>query len=87
MLIIIKMKKYTTINKNDLFSYLDGYYFVNTDEIEMAICDYIQKKEWTLYYSDCAFACELMNEYINKKELYDIDYMVDWKAVDFSKWF
>ena len=81
-------KEYTEINKNELFNYLDWYNFVNTTEIECAICDFIENKEWILYYSDCAFASELMNEYINKKELYDIDYIDDdWNICDFSKWF
>ena len=81
-------KDYTIIDKDELFSFLDWYLFVNTNEIEMAICDFIEKQEWNLYYSDCAFACELCNEYINKKELYNIDYIDDdWNIVDFSKWF
>lgn len=84
----MKKSKYTIIDKDELFSYLDWYLFVNTNEIEMAICDFIEKQEWVLYYSDCAFACELMNEYINKKELYNIDYIDDdWNICDFSEWF
>lgn len=81
-------KNYTIIDKNELFSYLDWYSFIDTNEIEMAICDFIEKQEWELYYSDWALACELCNEYINKKELYNIDYIDDdWNICDFSKWF
>lgn len=81
-------KDYTIIDKDELFSFLDWYLFVNTNEIEMAICDFIENKEWELYYSDWALACELCNEYINQKELYDIDYIDDdWNIVDFSEWF
>lgn len=84
----MKKSKYTIIDKDELFSFLDWYLFINTNEIEIAICDYIEKEYWKLYYSDCAFACELMNEYINKKELYNIDYIDwDWNICDFSKWF
>ena len=85
------MKKnieYTNIDKSDLFSYLDWILFNNDNEITLAISDYIEKEYWKLYYSDLALACELMNEYINKKELYNIDYIDwDWNICDFSKWF
>lgn len=84
----MKKSKYTIIDKNELFSFLDWYLFTNTNEIELAICDFIEKQEKQLYYSDCALACELCNEYINKKELYNIDYIDDdWDICDFSKWF
>ena len=84
----MKKSKYTIIDKDELFNFLDWFLFVNTNEIEMAICDFIEKQEWVLYWSDWAFACELMNEYINKKELYNIDYIDDdWNICDFSKWF
>ena len=56
-------KDYTIIDRKKLFEYLDIYSFVNDDEIEMAICDFIEKQEWVLYYSDCAFAYDLMNDY------------------------
>lgn len=56
-------KDYTIIDRKKLFEYLDIYSFVNDDEIEMAICDFIEKKEWVLYYSDCMLACELASEY------------------------
>lgn len=56
-------KKYTKINVRELFDYLDWYCFVDSDEIYNAICDFIEKKEKKLYYSDCNFALELCNEY------------------------
>ena len=81
-------KDYTIIDRKKLFEYLDIYSFIDDDEIQMAICDFIEKQEWVLYYSDWALACELMNEYLNKKELYNIDYIDwDWNICDFSKWF
>jgi hypothetical protein len=42
---------------------LDIYSFADDDEIQMAICDFIEKQEWKLFYSDCAFAYDLMNDY------------------------
>ena len=65
----------TIIDRNDLFDYLNSFLFSNNEEIEMAICDYIEKQEWCLYRSDCSLATELANEFINKKELYDIEYL------------
>lgn len=59
------MKKETIINKSDLFNYLDWYAFVDDEEIQLAICDYIENQEGKLYYSDCAFAYDLMQEYKN----------------------
>lgn len=56
-------KDYTIIDRKKLFEFLDIYSFVNDNEIEIAICDFIEKQEWKLYYSDCAMACELCNEY------------------------
>jgi hypothetical protein len=53
---------------------LNNYLFYSFSEIVMAICDYIEKKEWKLYYSDCAFASELASEFVDQKELYDLDY-------------
>ena len=76
-------KEYTIVDKNNLFSFLDWYVFYSNEEIELAICDYIEKQEWSLYYSDCWLASELANEYINKKELYNIDYFVDWELVEY----
>ena len=76
----------TVINKADLFNYLDGFLFANNEEVEFAICDFIETQEWELYYSDCALASELANEYINKKEL-NIPYYVDGVLVDYSETF
>jgi hypothetical protein len=59
------MKNETIINKSDLFDYLDWYVFVDDEEIQLAICDYIENQEGVLYYSDCAFAYDLMQEYKN----------------------
>lgn len=64
-----KSKKYTVIDKEDLFDYLDWYSFVDDEEIQMAICDYIENQEWTLYYSDCTFAYDLMDEYKQKNKI------------------
>ena len=80
-------KDETIINKDDLFSYLDAFLFGNSDEIIMAICEYIEKQEGVLYWSDSMLANELANEYINKKELYNIDYKVDGETVDFTEGF
>ena len=57
------MKQDTIVDIRKLFDYLDGFTFVDNEEIEMAICDFIEKQEWSLYWSDCAFASELCNEY------------------------
>jgi hypothetical protein len=85
------MKKnieYTNIDKSDLFSYLDWILFNNDNEITLAISDYIEKEYWKLYYSDLMLASDLMLEYIDYKELYDIDFLDDdWNVIDFSKWF
>lgn len=56
-------KDYTKINIKELFDYLDWYSFVDSNEIYCAICDFIENKEKFLYWSDCAFAFELCNEY------------------------
>ena len=56
-------KNYTIIDRKKLFDFLDIYSFVNDDEIQMAICDFIEKQEWKLYYSDCEFAYNLMSDY------------------------
>lgn len=81
------LKNETIINKDDLFSYLDGFLFGNSDEIIIAICEYIEKQEGVLHWSDSMLANELANEYINKKELYNIDYKVDGETVDFTDGF
>ena len=81
-------KDYTNIDKSDLFSYLDWILFNNDNEITLAISDYIEKEYWKLYYSDLMLASDLMLEYIDYKELYDIDFLDDdWNVIDFSKWF
>lgn len=56
-------KNYTIIDRKKLFEFLDIYSFIDDDEIQMAICDFIEKQEWKLYYSDCEFAYDLMNDY------------------------
>lgn len=56
-------KDYTIIDRKKLFEYLDTYTFIDCDEIYIAICDFIEKKEKKLYYSDCMIASELCNEY------------------------
>lgn len=61
------MKKETIISKTKLFNYLDWYCFVDQDEIIMAICDFIEKQEGIIYYSDCALAYELAKEYTKIK--------------------
>lgn len=65
----------TIIDKDNLFDYLNNFLFSSNTEIEMAICDYIEEQEGELYWSDCWLATELANEFINKKELYDIEYL------------
>lgn len=59
----------TIINKSDLFNCLDIYTFVDQNEIQMAICDYIEKQEGKLYYSDMSLAYDLSLEYIEKNHL------------------
>lgn len=60
-------KPETIINKKDLFDYLDGFSFGELSEIDSAICQYIEEQEGALYWSDCALAWELGNEYIEKR--------------------
>lgn len=62
-------RKYTIIDKSELFDYLDWYSFVDDEEIQLAICSFIEDQEWTLYYSDCAFAYDLMEEYKQKNKI------------------
>lgn len=61
------MKKETIINKSDLFEYLDWYSFVDQTEIIAAICDYIEKQEGIIFFSDCCLAYELSEEYAKEK--------------------
>lgn len=62
-------KMETIINKSDLFNYLDQYDFVEENEIQSAILDYIEKQENVIYYSDCLLAGDLADEYIKKNDL------------------
>ena len=71
-----KDKQYTVIDKKELFNYLDWYTFVDDEEIQLAICDYIENQEGKLYYSDCAFAYDLMQEY-KKYFLKNFDELVE----------
>lgn len=59
----------TVINKSDLFNYLDQYNFVEENEIQMAIMDYIEKQENEIYWSDSLLAGDLADEYIEKNHL------------------
>ena len=63
-----KDKQYTVIDKKELFDYLDWFYLATDIEIHFCICDYIEKQESKLYYSDCAFAYNLMQEYKEYKK-------------------
>lgn len=56
----------TVINKKDLFDYLDGFTFWEAEEIEMAVAQFIEEQEGTLYWSDIALAGKLATEYIQK---------------------
>lgn len=60
-------KPETIINKKDLFDYLDGFSFGEAEEIEMAVAQFIEEQEGALYWSDCALAWELGNEYIKER--------------------
>ena len=60
-------KPKTIINKQKLFDYLDQYNFVNQTEIIAAICDYIEKQEGIIFFSDCCLAYELSEEYTKEK--------------------
>lgn len=64
-----KDKKYTVIDKKELFDYLDGYSFIDENEVQMCICDFIDNQEGCLYWSDCMFAGELCDEYIEKRKI------------------
>lgn len=57
----------TVINKKYLFDYLDGFTFGEAEEIEMAVAQFIEEQEGTLYWSDIALAGELSTEYIQKR--------------------
>ena len=82
------MTKETIINKSDLFNYLDGFARANDTEILTAICDYIEKQEGVLYESDVILAGDLKGEYIDQKELYNIDFIDDdGNVIDFTETF
>jgi hypothetical protein len=38
-------KDYTIIDRKKLFEFLDIYSFADDDEIQIAICDFIEKQE------------------------------------------
>lgn len=59
----------TIIEKKKLWDFLDGFYFVSGDEIYFAVCDFIDKQEGKMYWSDCILADELTREYIELKKL------------------
>ena len=65
----MKMKNKLIDIHNRLYEYLDWYCFVNSDEVYCAICDFIENEDWSLYYSDCASAYNLWNEYIKDRKL------------------
>ena len=56
----------TVINKKELFDYLDGFTFGEMEEVEMAVAQFIEEQEGTLYWSDISLAVELATEYIKK---------------------
>lgn len=62
-------KQETIIDRAELFYYLDGFIFGDTEEITLAICNFIEEQEWMLYYSDCELAGILADEYIQYKDI------------------
>lgn len=67
--------------KMDMFEELNWYYFTSNIEIEQAISKWLKenKKRGSIW--------ELASEFIDRNELYDIDYYVDGELVDRSEWF
>lgn len=62
-------KQETIIDRAELFYYLDGFIFGDTEEITLAICNFIEEQEWKLYYSDMELAGMLTDEYIEYKDI------------------
>lgn len=55
----------------ELYRYLDGYHFVNVEEVNMAVCEFIeQNSEEPLAYSDLAYATELAEQYIKDNDFH-----------------
>lgn len=67
--------------KSDMFEELNWFLFTSNIEIEQAISEYLKEKNIK------ANVWELASEFIDRNELYDIDYYVDGELVDRSEWF
>ena len=67
--------------KSDMFEELNWLLFTSNIEIEQAISEYLKEKNIK------ANVWELASEFIDRNELYDIDYYVDGELVDRSEWF
>ena len=59
------------MKKKDLFEYLDGYYFVNESEVNMAVCEFFMENMWIMdpSYWELLEYWELASEYIKEKKL------------------
>jgi hypothetical protein len=57
-------------NKKDIFDFLDGYYFVSLEEVELAAGEYIENTTGSLYRSDLVEAAAIAKEYIEKRSLH-----------------
>lgn len=54
-----------------LYEYLDWYDFVSEEEINMAVCEFIEQNSGEpLSYYDCACATELAEQYIKDSDLH-----------------
>ena len=63
--------KIIIMKKNDLFEYLDGYYFVNESEVNMAVFEFFMENMWIMdpSYWELLEYWELASEYIKEKKL------------------
>lgn len=58
--------------KDDLFDYLNNILFISFDELVQKIQEWINKNKWVYFEtSDCS---ELASEFVDYKELYDLEY-------------
>lgn len=67
--------------KSDMFEDLNWLLFTSNIEVEQAISERLEENKIK------ASVEELASEFIDRNELYDIDYYVDWELVDRSEWF
>lgn len=58
-------KKNWLFTKDEIFDFLDWYNFIDLNEIEMACCDFLENKQWFLYYWN-VFDCEMIAQDYNE---------------------